>query len=141
MTATAFPRPNLRRGPKAVKIPVALETAEQTAFVVWFRKAHKNVLIHSIPNGTHLAGSDKQKGRQMDRLKAEGLVAGMPDLHIPEWGIWIEMKRQKLSRLSADQIAIHAHLRAVGQIVIVAFGWDDARAKMQAVLDASEVRA
>lgn len=137
----AIPPPKLRRGPKAVKAPVALETAEQTAFIRWFAFQHRGVLIHSVPNGAHLAGSPRKRAAQMARLKAEGLVEGMPDLHIPEWDVWIEMKRTKGGRLSEEQERAIDHLRAVGDIVIIAFGWEDARAKLQLLLAASEAQS
>jgi hypothetical protein len=126
MITPAAPRPQLRRGPKAVKVPVALETAEQTAFVAWFRLAHPKVLIHSIPNGAYLAGTPAQRAAQMARLKAEGLVEGVPDLHIPAWNLWVEMKRSRDGRLSEAQERIIADLRALGDTVIIGYGWEDA---------------
>jgi len=132
MITPAAPHPQLRRGPKAVKVPVALETAEQTAFVAWFRLAHPKVLIHSIANGAYLAGTPAQRAAQMARLKAEGLVEGMPDLHIPAWSLWIEMKRICDGRLSEAQERIIADLRALGDTVIIGYGWEDASDKVLA---------
>lgn len=112
--------------------PTATEHDEQCAFVAWFRLAYPGVLIFAIPNGAHLAGDSVRRAIKMRRLKAEGFVAGIPDLYVPAWGLWIEMKRGKGGRLSEDQAAIHALLRAAGQSVIVAAGWDEARAKVEA---------
>jgi hypothetical protein len=47
-------------------------------------------------------------------------------LEIPEWGCYVEMKRQRGGKLSADQVRIHADLRRAGKRVIVAKGWEDA---------------
>jgi hypothetical protein len=37
------------------------------------------------------------------RLKAEGVVRGIPDLFIPQWNLWVEMKRKTGGRLSPEQ--------------------------------------
>jgi hypothetical protein len=88
--------------------------------VVWFRATFPDVLIYAIPNGEHRSISTGK------RLKDEGVLAGMPDLHIPAWGLWVEMKRTKCGHLSSTQSKIHAYLRSVGQTVIVGFGATDA---------------
>ncbi len=129
VTASASPIgpvPKSRRGPKAVEVPVPLETAEQTAFVRWFRLA--------IPNGAHLSGTRTRRAAQMARLRAEGLVGGVPDLHIPAWSLWVEMKRSRDGRLSETQGRIIADLRALGDTVIIARGWQDARDQVLAIV-------
>jgi hypothetical protein len=65
-------------------------------------------------------------------LKAEGATAGMPDLFIPAWGLWIEMKRRKGSSVKPEQKQIIKYLRANGATVHVCKGADEA---MQAVID------
>ena len=61
------------------------EHVEQREFVQWVRQ-YTPFLIYAIPNGG-------ARGRsQGATLKAEGVLAGMPDLHIPELRLWIEMK-------------------------------------------------
>lgn len=111
------------------------ESAEQTAFVSWFRLQFPKVLIHSVPNGAHLAGNAAQRAAKMTRLKAEGLVPGIPDLHIPEWCLWIEMKRQKGGRVSNDQTDICAQLTAIGDTVIIAKGWEDAKQQLMTAIE------
>lgn len=81
-------------------------------------------MIFAIPNGEHRAVSVAR------RLKAEGVVKGIPDLFIPEWNLWVEMKRQKGGRISDDQSNIIDHLRNVGHSVIVGIGAKDASAKI-----------
>lgn len=100
------------------------EHEEQAGFVSWFRGRFPGVLIFAIPNGEHRAISVAK------RLKAEGVVAGVPDLHVPEWGLWIEMKRQKGGRLSADQTDMIRRLENIGHSVIVGKGARDASAKV-----------
>lgn len=96
------------------------EHAEQVGFVQWFRAQFPRVLIFAIPNG------EKRAISVAKRLKAEGVVAGVPDLYVPEWGLWIEMKRKTRGRLSPEQKAMITYLEAIGQTVIVGRGAGDA---------------
>ena len=108
----------LRKARPVSTIP--LEHAEQVGFLNWFRVRFPPVLIFAIPNGDHRAITTAK------RLKAEGVVAGVPDLFIPQWDLWIEMKRREGGRLSEDQRRIIAHLQSVGHHVIVGRGAEDA---------------
>ena len=92
------------------------EHVEQREFVSWFRKTHPGVRIFAIPNGGWrglAAGA---------RLKAEGVSAGVPDLFIPEWRVWVEMKRAKGGILSEKQKGWRDYLIGCGYTVIVAHG-------------------
>lgn len=106
---------------------IPTESQEQIAFVNWFRSQFPRVLIFAVPNGAHLAGGGGQRAAKMARMKAEGLVNGIPDLCVPEWRLWIEMKRQRGGRVSPDQRDVHDYLRGIGHEVIVGRGWEDAR--------------
>lgn len=99
---------------------IALEEDEQGAFVTWFEMQYPNVLMFHIPNG---AGVGIKLGK---RLKKMGLKSGIPDLMVPAWKLWIEMKRVKGGKLSDNQQRIIGHLRSVGYRVIVAQGCMDA---------------
>lgn len=101
-----------------------LEHIEQVSFVNWFRATYPDVLIFAIPNGglRHAAIARK--------IQAEGVVPGVPDLFIPAWKLWIEMKRAKGGRLSQDQQDIIGHLESCGYSVIVGYGFDDAKKKL-----------
>ena len=72
----------------AEKIPS--EHYEQALVVQWFRRTYPGVLIHSIPNG------GARSMATAVALKVEGTVAGIPDLFVPAWRLWIEMKRGKV---------------------------------------------
>lgn len=122
--------------PPRRKLPPPLESQEQVTFLNWFQWQHPHVLIFSIPNGGHLAGGIAQRAAQVARLKAEGMRPGVPDLYIPAWNLFIEMKRQSGGRLSEEQKTIHSQLRGVGKTVIVAKGWEDARDQVMAFLGA-----
>jgi len=56
----------------------------------------------------------------------EGVVRGIPDLFIPQWTLWVEMKRISGGRLSPEQRAMIVYLEGIGQKVIVGKGAADA---------------
>ena len=78
------------------------------------------MLIFAIPNG------EKRAITVAKRLKAEGVVRGIPDLFIPQWNLWVEMKRISGGRLSPEQKGMIQYLEGVGHKVIVAKGAADA---------------
>jgi hypothetical protein len=88
-------------------------------------------LIFAIPNG------GKRNISTAKKLKAEGVVPGVPDLFIPAWGIWIEMKRQKGGRTSSDQDGMISYLESIGHHVIVGYGATDASDKLLSLLNMS----
>ena len=100
------------------------EDQEQTLFVQWFRRTYEE-RIYSIPNGGHRHPAVAAK------MKATGTTPGVPDLHVPAWNLWIEMKRQKGGRLSVHQMDWISYLESIDHIVIVGNGFEDARAKVQ----------
>lgn len=108
----------------ADRIPT--EHEEQRELVRWFRQTWPDVRIFAIPNGG--ARSPATAGR----LKAEGVSSGVPDLFIPAWGLWVEMKRTKGGSLSAEQKDWIAYLESVRFCCIVGKGADDAKDKIQA---------
>jgi hypothetical protein len=99
---------------------VPLEHDEQVGFINWFRSRFPYVLIFAIPNGEHRAISTAK------RLKAEGVTAGIPDMYVPAWNLWIEMKRREGGRLSEDQRGVIDYLQSVGHYVIIGKGAKDA---------------
>jgi VRR-NUC domain. len=62
----------------------------------------------------------------------------VPDLFVPAWSLWIEMKRQKGGRLSADQKDWIAYLESIGHVVIVGRGFEDARAQIESMMRRDE---
>ncbi len=105
-----------------------LEHDDQAEFVRWFRWNFKGVLIYATLSGARVSGP-----KEANKLKAEGMVAGIPDLHIPAWRLWLELKRQG-GKLSPAQVEMIAYLQSVGQKVIVAYGVDDAKTKIKALV-------
>lgn len=105
------------------------EHVEHRNFISEFRKTWPCVLIHSIPNG------GKRGKVTAHKLRLEGLTPGIPDTFIPEWLLWVEMKRQKGGGLSPEQKEIIQYLESVGHTVIVARGCGDAIAKIYQFLE------
>ena len=96
------------------------ESQEQIGFLQWWRSQFPRVRIFHIPNGGHRAMSVAKQ------MKREGVSPGVPDLYCPEWRMWVEMKRQKGGRLSADQQDWIGYLESIGDTVIVGKGAEDA---------------
>lgn len=74
----------------------------QVECVRWFRIQYPQHLIYAIPNG------GQRNAIVAAKLKAEGVLAGIPDLHIPVarngyHGLYIEMKNGKEGRVSQYQ--------------------------------------
>lgn len=92
------------------------EDHEQMHFVQWFRRSYPGVLIYAIPNGgaRHPAVAAK--------MKATGVTKGIPDLHVPAWSLWIEMKRQKGGTVSPEQKDQMAYLTGIGHTCLVCAG-------------------
>jgi len=105
--------------------PVLSEHYEQATFVAWFRQTYPSVRIFAIPNG----GSRSRT--QGAKLKLEGVSPGVPDLFIPAWMLWIEMKRSVGGRLSAEQKDWIDYLQSVGHCAIVCAGCGDAQEKVR----------
>ena len=88
-------------------------------------------LLWAIPNGGR---RDAVTGA---RLKAEGVLAGIPDLFL-SWpangrhGLFIELKRQRGGKLSKSQQTAISALRNAGYRVEVCRGWVEAK---QAIVD------
>ena len=96
------------------------EHSEQVGFINWFRAKYPDVLIFAIPNG------EKRAISVAKRLKMEGVVRGIPDLFVPAWTLWIEMKRVSGGRLSTDQRQMIKYLEGIGHTVIIGKGAGDA---------------
>ena len=95
------------------------EHAEQVAFVARCRR--ENIFVFSITNGVNLSDS-KQRFAEIEKLKAEGLVKGIPDLFIPQYKLFIEMKRRDGGVVSESQKKVHKILRGLDYKVEVCNG-------------------
>lgn len=82
-------------------------------------------LLFAIPNGGWRYAATAAK------LKAEGVKAGVPDLHLPvargSWfGLWIELKRTKGGQVRQTQQEWHDSLMGEGHVVRVCKGAEEA---------------
>jgi len=116
--------------PKKPNRSVPTEHTEQAKLVARVRNFARGVLIFAVPNG------GKRNMKEAVRLKAEGVTAGVPDLVVAQarggfFGLYIEMKRQKGSRLSDEQRDRIAELRAEGYAVEVCEGVEEAWAAFE----------
>ena len=115
--------------PRAAPTPseIPLEHDEQRAFVKWFRTQYPTVLIFAVPNAA------MRDYKLAAYLRSEGMTAGVPDLHIPEWKTVIEMKRLKGSATSTEQHWFATYYKRIGWTHFFAYGFDDARNKILVV--------
>ena len=106
---------------------MSTESLESIGFVSWFRARYPGVLIF------HIGNERKCSIATGKRLKAEGIVEGVtpgvPDLFIPAWSCWIEMKKPG-GRLSEAQKDMIDYLTRIGHTVIIGFGARDASEKV-----------
>jgi hypothetical protein len=114
--------PRMARADALLTIPS--EHYEQVRFVGKFRIAYPGVMIFAIPNG-----GKRDKITAM-KLKNEGVLPGVPDLFIPAWRLFVEMKKVKGGALSKDQKEVIPEMEAIGYTVIVGYGSDDALEKV-----------
>jgi hypothetical protein len=100
---------------------VKSEHVEQRDFVSWFRQTFRDVRLMAIPNG---GGRSPSVALQM---KLEGVLPGVPDLYIPKWHLWIEMKKAGGS-LAKHQAEMIDYLKNdCGDDAIVCYGCEDAK--------------
>lgn len=104
----------------------------QTACVNWFRMQYREYahLLIAIPNG------GQRDVRVARKLKAEGVVAGVPDLFLAvargqSHGLWIEMKNGKAGRVSEHQHYMIDALARQGYKGVVCRTFDEFRDKVQ----------
>ena len=112
--ATAHNRLALAAGPTPAR-PRHEESQMQRSCVTWFRLQYPDLLLLSIPNGAHLAGTKKQRAMKASVLKAEGLVPGASDLVLihPRGVLFLEAKTLK-GRLSPEQRVFRDRVEAMG---------------------------
>ena len=123
------------RTPKKPSLPAPSEHQEQARFIEWCATA--NVIAIAIPNG------GKRHIRTATRLKAEGVLPGVPDLFLPYkrldfGGLWIEMKKRKGGKVSDAQAEVMTMLRRLGYDVRVCAGWEEAASTAWGYLQSSK---
>ncbi len=116
------------------------ENMIQTTLLAWFGRTYPELKgrMFSIPNGAHLSGDERQRARQMNRLKAEGLSVGVPDLFLPVVtldyaGLFIELKKEG-GRISKEQKAWSEYLTVAGYKAVIVFGLDNTKSAVREYL-------
>lgn len=110
-----------------VKSDIPTEHEEQKNFVKWFRAGYPKVLIFAVPN----AGQRDHNAASW--MRAEGLVAGVPDLIVPAWTLGIEFKRIKGSTISEEQYWMESYFKGIGWNHFFAYGAEDAKLKLMGI--------
>lgn len=93
-----------------------IQSAYITAIKLYEGRISDLATLHAIPNG------GLRTKAQAGKLKAEGLVPSIPDIHWPVMrgpfiGLWIEFKIPGKAP-TPEQRAMHARLRASGHCVV-----------------------
>ena len=96
----------------------------QVACVNYFRLRYPKGLIYAIPNG------GQRNVIVVSKLKAEGALSGVPDLHIPIakkgfHSLYIELKNGKAGKVSDNQKAIMEKLQSEGYRCEVCRSFDE----------------
>jgi len=97
------------------------ESTLQTTCVRWFRCQYPHLAIYAVPNG----GS--RNVREAQRLKAEGVLAGVADLVVllPQGkSLYIEMK-VKGNRQTQSQKDFHKKVIALGHTYAVCYTFEE----------------
>lgn len=97
------------------------ESSLQTSCVKWFRYQYPDLIIYAVPNG----GS--RNVREAQRLKSEGVLAGVADLTIllPQGkSLYIEMK-VKGNRQTPNQKEFQQKAEALGHKYYVCYNFED----------------
>lgn len=123
------------------------EHDEQAAIIDWARRLEPQYpelgLLFAIPNGAKLPYIKDRRGRryspQAQKLKAEGLRAGVPDLCLPVarlgfHGMFIELKVGR-NKPSAEQVKFLDTLADQGYYAAVCWGAEEAIREIRAYLE------
>lgn len=110
-------------------IPVPTESVEQQIFFEYV-----DFLIGRFPELEaiyHIPNEGKRSKSTGARMKKEGLVKGVPDIHLPipkgkYHSLYIELKRTHGAKVSKDQRDRIAILNKYGNYAVVSYGWEEA---------------
>lgn len=124
--------------------PLPTEHDECVCLIQWATyKRHNGFRLSdfliAVPNGAALAGDERQRAIQMARLKAQGLKPGVFDYLLaipvePYPGLWLELKRTKLSVISDEQKKFDRNMQLMGWATAICKGWDQAKTAIEGYL-------
>jgi len=101
------------------------EEKVQSDYLEWFHNTYPGVFIFALPN----------ENMNVEFFKRMGGVGGIPDLFIPEFSLWVELKWDNYGQLSDKQKAIHKTLTGIGHTVITGYGFEDAKVKTSHIIN------
>ena len=110
-------------------LPIPTESEEQRALFDWINlnKGHypELKLMHHTPN------EGKRSVSTGARMKREGLISGVPDIHLPVakgryHSLYIELKRIKYSKISKEQEEFIKLLNMYDNFAVICYGWEQA---------------
>ena len=113
------------------------ESLEQRSLVSWWRlcgqKLQPGAVLYAIPNGGR---RDAATGA---RLKAEGALAGIPDMMLAwpaggKHGLYLELKKKVGGRASKAQNEVMKALESAGYACAVCHGWLEAKQAIEEYL-------
>lgn len=120
------------------------EHQHQVALFQWARKSKipELELMFAIPNG------GMRHRRVAQKLKAEGVKKGVPDVCLPVprggyHGLYIELKKPKdaqsaAGRATKEQLEWQASLTEQGYLSVICVGWEKAKEAIQLYLMESQ---
>ena len=132
--------PLLRRTRKKSNRLIPTEHEEQLVVIQWrdlhISKCPELALLHAIPNGGH-----RHKAVAV-KLRAEGVEAGVPDLHLPVarrgfHSLWIELKAED-GKVSREQQRWLKQLAEQGHCAVLKHGADAAIATIRWYLEITD---
>jgi hypothetical protein len=100
------------------------EQNDQIALSAWLHA--KGIKHHSSPNG------EKRSSRSGDRLKAMGMLCGIPDLIIlvmrgGHGALFLELKQKDGGKIQKNQLECQRYLREAGYMSEIVNGFDEAK--------------
>lgn len=129
---------------KPARPPAPLERHSQAALFEWAGHAtgrHPELAtLYAIPNAGGFTGGFRKNMLRVMQMRKEGVRSGVPDVHLPVarggyHSLYIEMKREYGGKgSSAEQVEWAKKLVRFGNRVVVAHGFDEARAAIEEYL-------
>lgn len=122
-----------KKGALKSKIKPISESALQSQCISWFRAQYPKIIIFAIPNAA------KRSFRLAAKMKAEGMVSGIPDLFIAKaklnelvyhddvlfHGFFLEMKRSQKEKTTENQNYYLEKLAEAGYKTAVCRSFDE----------------
>jgi len=104
------------------------ESQHQSDFVKWMGYHHPNIMLYHIPNGEYRS---PQVGAKLKRM---GVKAGVFDMYVMDWHLYIEFKKSHKEKLSEAQKKFKISAENTGHRTMIAYNFKDAIDKIEKFL-------